>query len=230
MLKGKIKDPLFYCGIITLTVYLWYVYLYFNTQKPEFLLWYSQLGLMFLSLALLLRSYILISIAFCSLFFIEGFWFVNFITALFFDFSLGNIGYKFIPGSPDFDFLGSVYHLILAPLSLVGVLVADRIYKLAWVYSSLLALILGLLTYILLDNSDGENINCIFNSCEQLFSIVYRFPNPYRIFLGCILLSLFIFLPSNKLIIIIKKIQKSILDSSYKSVSGNSQSEKTIRL
>lgn len=203
----RIRDPLFYSGVWALLVYVWYVWFYFITGKLEYLLWYSLLGLAFLSLALLSRNYILISIIFCSLFFIEGVWLINFFGVLLFGYSLGNIDYDFIPGSPNFDWIGSAYHLMLAPLSLAAILTTNKVYPKAWIYSSLFALFLGLATFVLVDNGDGENINCTFNSCEELFKPLYALTNPFRIIAGSLLLSVFIFLPSNLLIEFIVKTQ-----------------------
>ncbi len=218
MLIKRIRDPLFYGGILALLVYAWYVWFYFMTEKLEYLLWYSLLGLCFLSLALLSRNYILISIIFCSLFFIEGVWFINFFGVVLFGYSLGNIDYDFIPGSPDFDWIGSAYHLLLAPFSLLAVLSINKVYPRAWIYSSLFALLLGLTTFVLVDNSEGENINCTFSSCEELFAPLYDLTNPIRIIAGSLLLSIFVFLPSNLLIQLIKNIQeqqKSITKQSF---------------
>ena len=46
----------------------------FLKDGAQFLLWYSSLGLILLAIALMTRNYILMSITFCSLFAIEGFW------------------------------------------------------------------------------------------------------------------------------------------------------------
>lgn len=123
---------------------------------------------------------------------------------MFFDLSIGNKTYAFIPGSRDFDLIGSLYHLLLAPFSLLGALLINRVSKYAWIYSSLGALALGIGTYLFIDNSRGENINCVFESCENLFSPIYLVTNPLRIILGTLLLGLLVFLPSNYLILLLK--------------------------
>lgn len=208
--RRRLQSPLFYAGLLLLSLYARYLYLYLYIDfVPQYLLWYSSLGLLLLGVALVTKNELLSSIAFCSLFAIEGFWLINFILA-FFDLSIGNKSYSFMPGSPNFDPLGSVYHIFLAPLSLFSILQIKKIYKSAWVYSTLGSFTIGILTYIYASNMEQENINCLFQSCEPLFTSVYQIPNPTRIIVSTILLSLIIFLPSNLVLIYIKNKLKFI--------------------
>ncbi len=168
----------------------------FLHHKPGSLFWYSNAGLLLTSIALLTRNSRLIFILFCALFFAEFIWGIGFLMLIFF---------QKIPGIVDNlklqfetkDLILTLYHFLIPPVLLFGVFKLKRIYKNAWWGALLYASILVLFTYFLV--SPQKSVNCLYpvDHCRRFFPFLFRIENPLRLFVGLLLLTIFIYIPSN---------------------------------
>ncbi len=204
-LKSKLKDPLFWLGLVTLSFWLADAYLkIFILEAPSRMLWYSAVGLLIITIGLFKRSSFLLVAMFCALVINETVWTLSFFTNLLFHRDVTNVAaYAFKPNYPKFRFIVTMYHLILVPSIVIGLVVMRKVHRFAWIGAYIFALVLGILTLFFPDPL-GENVNCIvretIGSCRLYFSWFYRFKGFGFIFIVSAFLGLFFYLPINYLI------------------------------
>ncbi len=171
----------------------------FFVQKPEFILWYSVMGLLLTAIALILQSPILISTMFCALFLMESAYSLDFLGRILFDYHfLGISSYVFEPTYSKKDFFMAFYHFLIPPALLIAHLRTKKFYKRAWVGAIMYASTILVLTFLLVPRSG--TVNCVhqLTFCRGAFSfILYQFPYPYRIFAALVFVVLGVFIPTN---------------------------------
>jgi len=183
----------------------------FNALLPHnysWLLWYSSMGLLVTGIALITQNEVLIFSSFCALFIIETLWTVDFLGLFIFHKSLSGItAYTKTLSFTEKDLFLTLYHMLI-PISLLYALwKTTKIYKYGWVGAVLFSSMLMFLTFFLVGPYD--RVNCISNlsNCQSIFSFLYKISNPYRIFAALFMLLLFVYLPTNYVIIKLKKKQ-----------------------
>ncbi len=174
---------------------------FFIYQNPYWVLWFSSLGLGLISYALLTRNKILLNVLFCVMFFIESAWLLGVLSWLVFDRSMFGIAdYAFSPGFTAKDFFVTMYHVLIAPALLFGILREKTVYTFAWIGGVIYVVFLGLLTYFFVPTD--QKVNCIHSLeyCGSLVAFLEPFSTPYRMMGGLSIFIAFILLPSNFLL------------------------------
>jgi|GEM_PF-6918512 len=190
-------------GILLLT--FWIADSYIKTaifHTPYRMLWYSSAGLFVTGIALLKRSSFLITSMFCALFFIEGVWTISFLSVIFLHKDIFSIAsYAFNSQYSSKDFYITLFHLLLAPAVMLGVVRLNRIHQFGWVGAMIFTLFVAILSYLFVRNGQ-DNVNCVLNqtSCVKYFSFFYKFGSPQRIFLAVFAITLMLFYPTNRLL------------------------------
>jgi len=177
-------------------------------HRPSWLLWYSSAGLFTTGIALLTENTLLIYSAFCALFAMEGLWTIDFLYAILVKKSLlGFTAYAFAPSFGRKDFFMTLYHILIPISLLTAILNNPKANKYGWLGAIVFVSILGFLTYFLVGPND--RVNCIhsLSSCQSVFTFLYKIQNPYRIFVALLGLVIFVYVPSNYLVITLKKKQ-----------------------
>ena len=206
------KDSLTYpLGIFCLIYWLFDVInMIFIIHKPEFMLWYSSAGLFFTAIALITGNSVLISIMFCSLFLVESIWSLDFLGKIFFNKNfLGITSYVFSPSYSKKDFFMTMYHIFLPPILFFSVLKTKKVFRYSWAGSTVYLFVLLFLTYTFVSRS--ETVNCVhqLSQCKGLFSSIASItPNPYRVFVILTVLVVFVFIPTNYILLKIGKKRK----------------------
>lgn len=194
-------------GVICLTY--WGFDFIANALIPHhfsWLLWYSSAGLLLTGIALITENTFLIYSLFCALFIPEMLWMVDFSGRFLFDKSLfGLTTYTHAISFTKADLYLTLYHFLIPISLLYAVFHTAKSYKYGWIGAIFFATTLFILTYFLV--SPHDQVNCIqsFSPCKTVFSFLYAIPNPERIFLALISLVVFIYIPTNFLILRIKK-------------------------
>lgn len=181
----------------------------FIAHVPLDVLWYSSLSLLLLIVALLTENVFLLSSAFCIVFFIEGMWSIGFLSILVADkHLLGIAEYAFSSGYPKQEFVITLYHLLLVPASFIGISTIKTVHKQAWIGALIFSTFVALATFLLAQPTNS--INCIYikKYCQNFLWFLYDFPIPLRIFLGITLITLFIYIPTNYLLLKFGKLFK----------------------
>ena len=104
------------------------------------------------------------------------------------------------------DFLITSYHAVIIPFLLVGILKEKVVHKKAWIGAALFTTIVTFLTYVLVDSH--ETTNCVhrIDNCRPFIFYLEFVANPLRTALGIAIATVFLFIPTNYLLIkIIKK-------------------------
>lgn len=187
-------------GAICLTYWILdFINIVFIIHKPEYLLWYSNAGLLLTSIALLRRSPLLISIMFCALFVLESIWIIDFLAQILLKKRiLGITNYLFESTFNKKDFAMSMYHLLIPPSLLYAILKTKTINGYSWLGALMYALTISILTFFFVNQS--ENVNCVhqLDRCKGFFSFVFRAaPYPYHIFTSAFFATIFVFIPTN---------------------------------
>lgn len=189
----------------------WLFDFYQNAIVPHnfsWILWYSSAGFLLTGIALIIQNELLIYSLFCALFTIEGIWTLDFIYGLIFHKSLlGFTSYIDFSNFNIIHYYSTFYHPLIPIGLLVAILFTRKIYKYGWVGATLFTSILIFLTYLFVN--PNERINCIFSSsqCDTVFNFLYKINNPYRLFIIIIGLISFVYLPTNYILIRLKKKQ-----------------------
>lgn len=197
-----------------LYVIYWLFDFYYNAIIPHnfsWVLWYSSAGFLLTAIALIIQNELLIYSLFCALFAIEGVWTI--------DFFYGLLSHKSLLGLTSYiDFINfdishyySTFYHPLIPIGLfIAILLIQKIHKYGWVGATLFASILILLTYLFVN--PNYQVNCIYSSspCNNIFSFLYKIKDPYRTFIVLFGLTFFIYIPTNYILVQIKKRQKVI--------------------
>ncbi len=171
--------------------------LYF-LHAPERIFWYSTIGLFFTIIALISENGFLITALFCALFVFEGLWTIGFVSQVFFHKPfLGIASYAFSLRTTRLEFIITMYHLFFIPTYMYLVLKTKKVHQFGWIGASCFAFVIGVATYVF--TSGRENINCIYkaNDCLSIPLPLYALANPLRIIVAVVLLTLFIFIPTN---------------------------------
>lgn len=197
------KDSLFYLG--TLMFFFWILdaaYKTFVLHAPLRTLWFSSAGLGVTTLALFTKNSFLITSMFSALTVIEGIWDVGFFSQLLFGIKIPGVAeYAFASNYPRWEFFITMYHLLLVPVVIFALIKVKKIHKLGWLGATLFTTVISFLTFFLVRGK--ENINCIFSQdyCQFFLKPLYQFDNPARIFMGIFILTFFIYIPLNILLV-----------------------------
>lgn len=179
----------------------------FIAHEPERIFWYSTVGLAFMAVALFTENSFLVTAVACALFIPEGIWTIGFFSFLFFQKSFPGISsHAFSLSLVRYASFITLYHLIFIPSLIYATTQLKKVSRFGWVGAFLFASIVGMLTYTLNDGHD--NINCIYSiqNCISLISPLYKISNPLRIVIAIMLLTLFIYIPTN--IVLFKTIRQ----------------------
>lgn len=196
----KKHASLFWLGILCLCFWVVDVAnVIFVIHKPAWLLWFSSLGLILTAVALLTQSALFIFVLFVSHFVLEAIWTIGFFSILLFNKGIPGItDYAFTSHFAQKDFLITLYHVLIPPSLLWGLLKTRKVYKSGWIWATLLTSLIAAITYIFVE--PHEKVNCIHSVtyCSNAFSDIFnKIQNPNRIFLGLALLTFFVFIPTN---------------------------------
>lgn len=178
----------------------------FITKTPARVFWYSTIGLAFTGLAVLTENSFIVTVALCLLLLPEGLWTLGFVL---YTLSHGHFlnlpSYAFSLDFRNFSSFITVYHLLFIPSLIFALYKAKKISAFGWIGAAVFALIVGILAYAL--NKNPDNINCIYSvkNCLNTVSPLYRIPNPERIVVAVVLLTLLIYLPTNLILLKLKK-------------------------
>lgn len=73
-----------------------------------------------------------------------------------------------------------------------------------WIGAIVFALIVGFLTYVFGKSTD--NVNCVYSTanCISNIEILYKISNPLRIMVAVFLLGIFVYMPTNYLLMRLK--------------------------
>lgn len=179
----------------------------FVFHAPARILWYSTLGLLLVSLALITESSFLVTTAICTLFFLEGLWTVGFFYFVLFHGQLIQIStHAFSVNFRDFVSFVTLYHLLFIPSLIYALLNLKKVSRFGWIGACFFAVGVGILSFIFAGGHD--NINCIYsvNNCIRFLGPIYKISNPFRILTVVFLLTLFVYIPTN---IILWQVRKS---------------------
>ena len=206
MLQFLIKHKLRILGIICLLYWIFdFINLVVISNRPGWLLWYSSAGLFFTSIALLTNNIKLIYTAFCALFFIEAVWSVDFTLKLLFNYPYALTAYAFESSFSRKDFFMTLYHFLI-PLSLFMAVISNKkTYKYGWLGALMYASTLLFGVYLFVNPT--EDVNCVHPSarCTSTLGFIYSIDNPYRIILVLVLVTIFLYIPSNYFLLKLKK-------------------------
>lgn len=189
----------------------WLFDFYQNAIIPHnfsWILWYSSAGFLLTAIALIIQNEFLIYSLFCALFAVEGIWTFDFIYGLIFHKSL--LGFTDYIDFTNFNiqyYYSTFYHPLIPIGLFIAILYTKKIHKYGWIGAIFFVSILMLLTYLFVNPND--QINCIYSSspCNNIFSFLYKIPDPYRSFVVLLGLTSFIYLPTNLILIQLKKIK-----------------------
>jgi hypothetical protein len=189
----------FSLGVVALIIWLAdLANILFFVQKPEFILWYSVMGLLLTAIALLTQNPVLVSTMFCALFVMESAYSLDFLGRVFFHKNfLGIAAYVFEPTYPKKDFYMALYHFLIPFALLAAQIRIKRVYRFSWIWASFYTLIIVSLTLLLVGGSG--TVNCVhqLTFCRGAFSfILYKFPYPHRIFIALFAIIFLIFIPT----------------------------------
>lgn len=208
--NGKLKDPLFYIGLITLSYWIADTYLkIFILHAPNRMLWYSSAGLLITTIGLFKRSSFLLTAMFCALVINESIWTISFFSNLFFHKDITNVAsYAFKQDYPIYKFIITTYHLTLVPAATIGLVTVRKIHRFGWLGSFCFVTFLALLAFLFPDPF-GENVNCVaretVGSCRLYFSYLYPLGQFWGMIAAFGSLTLVIYLPLNYLLLYISK-------------------------
>jgi len=199
VLKKTRKDILVYIGFLCLLIWsLDFLNIVFLIHKPQYLLWLSSVGLLATAIALIKRDSFLIFVLFCSLFVFEAIWSIGFLSRLLFNIPIpGVVDYAFEPTYATKDFILTLYHLLIPSALLIGFIKQKKVYKYGWLFALFYTSILVFLTYFFVNKV--ENVNCVhtITYCRSFIPFLYKFDNPIRIYIGLLMATVFVFIPTN---------------------------------
>lgn len=207
----KKNKPLMVLGVVC--VVYWLLNFLNNavlTHDYGWLLWYSSAGLLITGMALITQNTKLLYSMFCALFVAETVWMVDLFYVIFSHHPLvGFTGYMLSPSFNTKDLYFTLYHLLI-PISLfIAIYQTKKIYKYGWIGAMIFAATLAILTYFL--TSPYSQVNCIhsINQCQTIFSFLYTIGDLYRIIVALIGLTVFVFIPTNYLLLYFKTRKKT---------------------
>lgn len=197
--------------IYIVNILFWFIQAGFKVyvlKQPEQILWYSSAGLLLTTIAIYTENAFVMTSMFCALFVIEALWSLSLVTQILFGFNLFHITeYLFSPHYSVVRRIVSLYHFLI-PISLVIlVLKLRRVSLYGWIGAAIFGLFFAYASYFFPNNH--SNVNCVFKEtkdiCSFFFSFLYRYDHFIGIFVGVSLLTIFIFLPTNIVLFLIKK-------------------------
>jgi len=193
-------------GIICIIYWLFdFIFNALLIHNFSWLLWYSSAGLLITGIALVTQNEVLLYSSFCALFIIESLWTVDFLGLFIVHKSLSGLtAYTKALNFTEKDLFLTLYHMLI-PLSLFyAIRKTTKIYKYGWIGAVLFSSTLAFLTFFLVNPYD--RVNCISNlsNCQSIFSFFYKINNPYRIFAALFMLLIFVYLPTNYMVIKVK--------------------------
>lgn len=193
----KHRDSLFWLGLICLLIWIIdFFNIVFLYHKPDSLLWYSNAGLLATSISLLKRNSLLTAILFCALFMVELLWGIGFLLLIFSQ-SIPGLVKELALRYEIKDLVLTLYHFIIPPALLIGVLKLKKVHKHAWIGAFVYVATLSFLTYFLI--SPERSVNCVHpvENCRIFIPFLSTIQNPARIFIALGLLTIFVYIPSN---------------------------------
>lgn len=206
-MKTKRNSFITFLGVVCI-VY-WLVDFIFNALIPHhfsWLLWYSSAGLLLTGIALLLQNNILIYSLFCALFIPELTWIIDFVGKFLFHKSL--FGFTFYLNGLDFagkSLYLTLYHFLIPASLLFAIYHSKKIFIYGWLGALVFGSIIAFLTYTFVGQHDQVNCMQSLSPCKTVFSFLYAIPNPQRIFTTLFFLVIFIYIPTNFIILKFKK-------------------------
>lgn len=178
---------------------------------PRRMLWYCSIGLGLTAIALFRRSPFLLTTLFCLLLVSEGLWTVSFFSQLLTGVDINGVAsYFFAPNYPWYQAAITLYHLILVPFLIVGIIKVGKIHPWGWLGAFIISYVLGFLAFIFPDQV--ENVNCVqrltHNLCEVFFSPFYGIENKlFMIFLGVANVTIIFYIPINAALLLIARLR-----------------------
>lgn len=139
---------------------------------------------------------------FSALTIIEGIWDLGFFSKLLLNKEIPGVAtYAFTSNYPRWEFFITIYHLLIVPIVIFALFKIKKIHSMGWLGASIFTAIVSITTYLFVRGR--ENINCIYkvDYCQNFLKPLYQFSNPFRIFLGILFLTIFLFAPLNYLIL-----------------------------
>lgn len=210
-MNEKKNKPLVVLGAVC--VVYWFLNFLNNavlTNNYGWLLWYSSAGLLITGIALISQNIKLLYSVFCALFVAETLWIVDLFYITFSHHPLiGFTGYMLSSSFNTNDLYFTLYHLLI-PISLfMAIHQTKKTYKYGWIGAIIFATTLITLTYFLA--GPISQVNCVhsINQCHTIFSFLYGIGNPYRIIIALIGLTVFVFIPTNYILLYFKTKKKN---------------------
>lgn len=198
----KRVDLVTFLGIISLTYWIIDVINNYFIHHTVWSLWISSVGIGLTAVSLLTRNTFMMTSLFCALFIVESFWTIGFFSHFFFKTSLmGLTDYLFDGRHSTTDFIITSYHIFMVPFLFIGILKEKIVHKKAWAGAALFAGVLCFFTYLLAEQH--ETINCVHSieKCKPFLSFLENTTNPIRTALGVMTATLFLFIPTNYLLV-----------------------------
>lgn len=169
----------------------------FILQKPYQMIWYSSMGLLFTTIGLFKKNSLLLTSMFCALLLLESFWLISYFSTVLFHHTFTPFAdYAFSPAFPKFESFTTLYHILLVPSVIYALIKLKKIHPLGFLGAFAFATSLALISTKIVPPSD--NVNCIYAPCEGLFTRLYLYPNPLRILIATFSLTLYVYLPFNR--------------------------------
>lgn len=175
------------------------------THDYTWLLWYSSAGFLLTGIALITQNVKLIYSMFCALFVIETLWIVDLFYTYFNHHTLiGLTEYILSPAFQPQNLYFTLYHAFIPVGLFVAVLRIRKTYTYGWVGATLFTTTLLTLTYFL--TGPHSQVNCIHtDQCHTVVSFLYKVNSLSRISIAILVLTLFIFIPTNYILVYFKK-------------------------
>lgn len=209
-MKARKDSLLAILGIVF--VGYWLTDFYNNAVLPHdfsWIFWYSSAGFLMTGIALILQNIKLIYSLFCALFVIESLWFFDLIYTMSHHSSfIGLTAYILTPSFHITNLYLTLYHIFIPLGLLLAVHRSKQTYHYGWIGATLFALVLVVLTYFLTGST--SHVNCIhsMSECNSAFSFLYKIANPYRTILALTGLMIFVYIPTNYLLLYCKKAER----------------------
>jgi hypothetical protein len=195
----KKLDTVTVLGIISLVYWLFdVVNNNFFLHEATWSLWFSSFGIGLTAIGLLTRNTFLLSSLFCALFVFEMSWNIGFFSHTIFHKSfMGLTDYLFNGNYTTKDFLITSYHISMIPFLLIGIIKEKVVHKTAWIGASLFTAVAVSLTYFFAGPHETTNCVHVIDNCRLFLFYLENVSNPLRSTLGVIIVTLFLFIPTN---------------------------------
>lgn len=178
--------------------------------------WWSSAGLLLITIGLYKRSSFILTAMFCNLLVIESLWCIGFLSYLFFGYKIPHLGFAisgFGLNYPWSSFIISLFHLLLIPSMIFGLIMIKKIHPFGWFFALIFHIVTLTIAYFFPDQS--ENINCskVINFlCQNLYGLSSDRSFLQNLIISSIYQTLLLYIPINiGLILLNRKIKKSLL-------------------